>query len=75
MTRASDFSAATAAAMATAKGAWGDASATEAIVIRFGDGGRFLLGEAAPANAVTREQSGGELGYFDLDTTTVATRP
>ena len=70
VTRASDFSAATAAALATAKGAWGTATNTEATVFRFGDGGRFLLGQAAPANTVTREQTGGELGYFDLDTAT-----
>ena len=68
--RASDFSAATAAALATAKGAFGDAGATEAFVIRFGDGGRFLLSQAAPPNSATREQTGAELGWLDLDTTT-----
>lgn len=70
VTRASDFSAATAATLATAKGVFGTATATDAIVLRFGDGGRFLLGEASAPSTATREQSGGELGFFDFDTAT-----
>ncbi len=70
VTRAVDFSAATAAALATAKGVYGLATATDAIVIRFGDGGRFLLGETNAPNTTTREQSGGELGFMEIDTAT-----
>ena len=70
VTRAADFAPATAAALATARGAWGGASDTDALVLRFGEDGRFLLGEAGAPNAARREQPGGELGYFDLDTTT-----
>ncbi len=70
VTRAADFGAATAAALATARGAWGTATDAEALVLRFGESGRFLLGEAGAPNAATREQSGGELGWFDLDTAT-----
>ena len=70
VTRAADFSAATAAAFATAKGVYGTASATDATILRFSDGGRFLLGEAKAPSTATREQSGGELGFLDFDTAT-----
>ena len=70
VTRAADFSAATAAALATAKGAWGSASATGATVLRFGEGGRFLLGEASPPDTARREVSGGEFGFIDFDPAT-----
>jgi hypothetical protein len=70
VTQASDFSAAATAALATARGVFGAASDTGAIVFRFGDNGRFLVGQADPANTLTREQSGAELGYFDTDPAT-----
>lgn len=70
VTRASDFSTATAATLATAKGAWGLADGTSAVVLRFGDGGRFVLGGADVANAQQREQTGAELGHLDIDPAT-----
>lgn len=48
-------------------GAWGSASDTEAILFRFANGGRFVMGQAAPENLVTREQTGGELGWFEYE--------
>jgi hypothetical protein len=59
-----------ATALATAQGAWGNASDTEATIFRFGADGRFLMAEAKPYLELTQEQSGGELGWFDLDTRT-----
>ncbi len=56
-----------AAALATARGAWGEASDTTATVLRFGADGRFFLAEAKPPEAFLREQSGAELGWFDID--------
>ena len=69
VTRASDFNAATAAALATAKGVWFANLGTDVVaVVRVGDGGRFLLGQGVPDTG--REQTGGELGYLDIDTLT-----
>jgi trimeric autotransporter adhesin len=59
-----------AATLATLQGAWGDASATDALVFRFGPNGRFFLAEAKPFASVTSEQSGAELGWFDFDPAT-----
>lgn len=58
-----------AAALATLQGAWGgaDANGTQANVFRFGADGRFFMAEAKPFLALTREQSGAELGWFDYD--------
>lgn len=57
-------------ALATAQGAWGQADATSAVLLRFGADGYYLLAEAKPPEALTREQSGAELGWFDLDPAT-----
>ena len=69
-TRPADQSAASQAAMATAKGAWivqaGDGS--ELMMLRFGDGGRYLMGAMGPA--VDHEQTGHELGWMDYDAAT-----
>ena len=70
VTQPSDMSAASQTALATMKGVWGEASDTDAIVFRFGDGGRFLMGQAGPENLLTREQTGAELGWFDYDAAT-----
>ncbi|MBT9487398.1 MAG: hypothetical protein IV093_07785 [Rubrivivax sp.] len=59
-----------AAALATLKGVWGAADTTDATVFRFGDNGRFFLAEAKAFRADTREQSGSELGWFDIDPAT-----
>jgi len=59
-----------AAALATAQGAWGAADDAGATIFRFGADGRFLMAEAKPYLEATQEQSGGELGWFDLDTRT-----
>lgn len=59
-----------AGALATAQGAWGDASELAATLFRFGADGRFLMAEAKPYLETTQEQSGGELGWLDLDTRT-----
>ncbi len=56
-----------AASLATLQGVWGAASATSALVFRFGPDGRFFMAEAKPFLAQTREQSGAELGWFDHD--------
>lgn len=56
--------------MQTLVGAWGSASDTEAILFRFGNGGRFVMGQAAPENTATREQTGGELGWFEYEGST-----
>lgn len=58
-----------AATLATLQGAWGIADATSANVLRFGPNGRFFLAEASPFNGFFREQSGAELGWFDVDPT------
>lgn len=50
---------------ATLKGAWGGVSATGATVLRFGDGGAVLQGEAGPAGA--GGSSGAELGVLDIN--------
>jgi hypothetical protein len=55
------------AALTTLQGAWGGADLTEATIFRFGANGRFLMAEAKPYLALTQEQSGGELGWFDWD--------
>jgi len=70
VTQPSDMSAASQTALATMKGAWGEASDTDAVVFRFGDGGRFVMGQAAPENLQTREQTGAEFGWFEYDAAT-----
>ncbi len=54
--------------MAVAKGVWGGADATSAVVIRFGDNGEFLLAEVDPPSGNGRP--GFEYGWFDLDPAT-----
>lgn len=69
-TRPADQSAASQAALATAKGVWivqaGDGSAL--MTLRFGDAGRYLMGAMGPA--ADHEQTGHELGWLDYDATT-----
>ena len=60
-----------AAAMATAKGVYGGADATSAIVIRFGDNGAFLLAEVDPPAG--GGQPGFERGWMDFDPATTET--
>lgn len=59
-----------AAALATLKGTWFRGDATNAVVLRFGDDGRFFEAEAQPASPPDRKQSGAELGWFDIDPVT-----
>lgn len=59
-----------AATLATLKGTWFRGDATNAVVLRFGDDGRFFAAEAQPASPPNRKQSGAELGWFDIDPVT-----
>ena len=70
--RASDFSAATAAALAAAKGVYGDSFGNYATVFRIGDNGRVLLAEigAWGGPGVTGAVAGAELGQLDFDSAT-----
>ncbi len=66
--RASDASTTKAARLATLKGVWLATPATGSagvVVVRYGDGGRYLLGSARAATST--EQSGAELGWVDLE--------
>ena len=56
-----------AATLATLKGTWFRGDTTNAVVLRFGDDGRFFGAEAQPASPPNRKQSGAELGWFDID--------
>lgn len=58
--------------LATLKGAWGGADGDSAFIFRFGDNGRMLFGQADPENLQTREQTGAELGWLDIDPATGA---
>jgi trimeric autotransporter adhesin len=64
----SGLTGAKATTMAAAKGVWGAADDTSALVIRFGDNGEFLLAEVDPPNGLGRP--GYEYGWFDLDPAT-----
>ncbi len=66
ITRPADFSTAKTEAANALRGVWGKADDTSAVVLRFADGGRFLLGEA-DAPDTSPGQSGTELGLFDYD--------
>ena len=66
----SGLTGAKAATMATAKGVWGGADATSALVVRFGDNGEYLLAEVDPPSGNGRP--GFEYGWFDLDPATQA---
>lgn len=57
-----------AATMATARGVWGGADATSALVMRFGNNGDYLLAEVDPAGAGGRP--GFERGWLELDPAT-----
>jgi len=70
VTQYSDMSAASQTALATMKGVWGEASDTDAFVFRFGDSGRFLMGQGSPQDLQMREQTGAELGWFEYDAAT-----
>ena len=64
----SGLTGAKATTMAAAKGVWGGADATSALVVRFGDNGEFLLAEVDPPSGNGRP--GFEYGWFDLDPAT-----
>ena len=53
-----------ATAMATAKGVWGVSDGTDALVLRVGDNGRYLVVEVGAAGG--GGNSGLELGWFDF---------
>ncbi len=59
-----------AATLATLKGTWFRGDTTNAVVLRFGDNGRFFEAEAQPASPPNRKQSGAELGWLDIDPAT-----
>lgn len=63
--RFTDLDPASQAALTQAKGVFTSADATDALFLRFGDGGRFLMAEATPPDSSTREVSGVELGWMD----------
>lgn len=56
--------------LATLQGVWGSNDAVTATLFRFGPDGRFFMAEAKAFQPTTREQSGAELGWFDLDPAT-----
>lgn len=66
-TRWADLSAASQAALTTAKGVWIQQDGVGVGVLRVGDQGRYLLGSAGPA--VDGGQTGHELGTLDFDAT------
>lgn len=70
VTRAADMSTASRAVLATMKGVWGGTGLDGALFFRFGDDGRFLMGNASAPNIQTREQTGSELGWFEVDAAT-----
>jgi hypothetical protein len=70
VTQPSDMSADSQAALATMKGVWGEATDTDAFIFRFGDSGRFVMGQAGPEDQQTREQTGAEFGWFEYDAAT-----
>lgn len=63
-------SGARAATLATLQGVWGSNDTGNATVFRFGPDGRFFMAEAKAFLPTPREQSGAELGWFDLDPAT-----
>ena len=64
-TRYTDLSAASQAALTTAKGAWLATDGDNLALLRIGDGGRYLFGQAAAAHALS--QTGHELGWLSYD--------
>jgi len=64
-TRYADLSAASQAALTTASGAWVANDGEDLVVLRIGDGGRYLFGQAAAAHPLY--QTGHELGWLSYD--------
>ncbi|KQV50693.1 hypothetical protein ASC95_15190 [Pelomonas sp. Root1217] len=64
-TRHADLSAASQAALTTAKGVWLATDGDDLAMLRIGDGGRYLYGQATPATGGS--QTGHELGWLDYD--------
>jgi hypothetical protein len=64
-TRYTDLSAASQTALTTAKGVWVATDGDDLAVLRIGEGGRYLFGQATPANNVA--QTGHELGWLSYD--------
>lgn len=69
-TRHADLSAASQAALATARGVWITTDDAEPVLLRIGDGGRYLVGQARPFDAATLAQTGHEVGWMDYDAAT-----
>jgi hypothetical protein len=63
--RHADLSAASQAALAAAKGVWILSEGDGVAVLRIGDNGRYLFGQATPASGLAR--SGHELGWMSYD--------
>lgn len=68
-TRHADLSAASQAALDTARGVWITDEAEPAL-LRIGDNGRYLFGQATPFDAATLAQTGHEVGWIDYDAAT-----
>jgi len=64
-TRYADLSTASQAALTTAKGVWVANDGNDLVVLRIGDGGRYLFGLAAPDGGTS--QTGHELGWLSYD--------
>jgi hypothetical protein len=66
--RYSDLSAASQASLTTAKGVWVASDGEDVAVLRIGDGGRYLFGQATAATGSA--QTGHELGWLGYDAAT-----
>lgn len=67
-TRYADLSAASQAALTTAKGVWVATDGDALVLLRIGDGGRYLFGQATAADATS--QTGHEVGWLSYDAAT-----
>lgn len=63
--RYADLGATSQAALTTAQGAWLATDGDDVVVLRIGDGGRYLFGQATAATG--RSQTGHELGWLNYD--------
>lgn len=67
-TRYADLSAASQTALTTAKGVWIATDGDALVMLRIGDGGRYLFGQATAADATS--QTGHEVGWLSYDAAT-----